>query len=109
MLLEKKSIICIEVDRFKTEIVRASRGLITGPVPKLLREALGLKSVTGHPGPELNWSVQYLRSLVVFLHLMVSGIGAQRLRDPIPLYFGQLFVWNMNINIEILRDFCFLF
>ena len=109
MLLEKKNIVCTEVDRFKTEIVRASRGFITGPVPKVLSEILGLKGVIGHPGPKLNWSVRHLRSLVVFLHLMVSGIGAQRLRDPIPLYFGQLFVWNININIEILRDFCFLF
>ena len=54
MLLEKKNIICIEVDRFKTEIVRASRDFITAPVPKLLRETLGLKGVIGHPGPKLN-------------------------------------------------------
>ena len=77
MLLEKKNIICIEVERFKTEIVRASRGFITGPVPKLLRETLGLKGVKGHPGPMLNWSVRHLRSLVAFLNLMVSGVGAQ--------------------------------
>ena len=72
MLLEKKHIICIEVDRFKTEIVRASRGFINGPVP------LGLKGAIGHPGLNLNWSVRHLRSLVVFFNLMVSGIGAQR-------------------------------
>ena len=48
---------CIEVDRFKTEIVRASRDFITAPVPKLLRETLGLKGVIGHPGPKLNWIV----------------------------------------------------
>ena len=56
MLLEKKNV-CIEVDRFKTEIVRASRDFITAPVPKLLRETLGLKGVIGHPGPKLNWIV----------------------------------------------------
>ena len=78
MLLEKKNIVCTEVDRFKTEIVRASRGFITGPVPKILHETLGQKGVIGHPGPKLNWSVRHLRSLVVFLNLMVSGIGAQR-------------------------------
>ena len=78
MLPEKKNIICIEVDRFKSEIVRASTGFITGPVPKLLRETLGLNGVIGHPGPKLNWIVRHLRSLVVFLNLMVSGIGAQR-------------------------------
>ena len=78
MLLEKKNMICIKVDRSKTEIVRASRGFITGPVPKLLRETLGLKGVKGHPGPKLSWSVRQLQSLVVFLNLMVSGIGAQR-------------------------------
>ena len=78
MLLEKKNIICIEVDRFKTEIVRASKGFITGPVPKLLCETLRLKGVIGHPGLKLNWSVRHLRSLVVFFNLMVSGIGAQR-------------------------------
>ena len=79
MLLEKKHIICIEVDRFKTEIVRASTGFITGSVPKILHETLGLKGVIGHRGrPYLNWSVGHLRSLVVSLNLMVSGIGAQR-------------------------------
>ena len=67
MLLEKKNIICIEVDRFKTEIVRASRDFITGPLPKLLRETLELKGVIGHPDPTLNWIVRHLRSLVVFL------------------------------------------
>ena len=41
MLLEKKSTISIKVDRFKTEIVRASRGFILGLVPKLLREPAG--------------------------------------------------------------------
>ena len=60
MLLEKKNIICIEIDRFKTEIVRASRDLIAAPVPKLLRETLGLKGVIGHPGPKLNWIVRHL-------------------------------------------------
>ena len=66
MLLEKKNV-CIEVDRFKTEIVRASRDFITGPLPKLLRETLELKGVIGHPDPKLNWIVRHLRSLVVFL------------------------------------------
>ena len=51
---------CIEVDLFKTEIVRASRDFITAPVPKLLRETLGLKGVIGHPGPKLNWIVREL-------------------------------------------------
>ena len=41
MLLEKKNTISIKVDRFKTEIVRASRGFIPGLVPKLLREPAG--------------------------------------------------------------------
>ena len=76
--LKKKNIICIEVDRFKTAIVRASRGFITGPVPKVFRETLVLKGVIGHPGPTLNWSVRHLRSLIVFLNLVVIGIGAQK-------------------------------
>ena len=58
--LKKKNIICIDVDRFKTEIVKASRDFITAPVPKLLRETLGLKGVIGHSGPKLNWIVQHL-------------------------------------------------
>ena len=78
MLLEKKNIICIEVDHFKTEIVRASRDFITGPVLKFLHETLGLRGVIGHPGPKLNWIIRHLRSLVIFLNLRVSGIGAQR-------------------------------
>ena len=109
MLLEQKNIICIERDHFKTEIVRASRDCSTWPVLKLLRETLGPRKVIGHPGPKLNWIVRHLQSLVIFLNLMVSGIGAQRSRDPIPLYLGQLFIWNMNINIEMLREICFLF
>ena len=53
--------------------------------------------------------LRHLWSLIVFLNLMVTGIGAQRSWDRIPLYLGQFFIWNMNINIEILRDVCFLF
>ena len=106
MLLEKKNIICIEVDRFKTEIVRASRGFITGPLPKLLHKTLGLKDVKGHPDPKLNWSVRHLRSLVVFLKLN----GKWDWSAEVPLYFlSQLFIWNMKMNIEMLRDNCFLF
>ena len=53
MLLEKKNAICIEVGHFKTEIVRASRAFIPGPVPKFLPESaypLGLVGVIGPPG-----------------------------------------------------------
>ena len=108
-IYKKNNIICIEVDRFKTEIIRAFSSFITAPVPKLLHETLGLKGVIGHPGPKLNWSVLHLRPLVLFLNLMVSGIGAQRPWDPIPLHLGQHFIWSMNINIEMLRNVCFLF
>ena len=52
MLLEKKEYNLHEVDRFETEIIRASREFITASVPKLLREILGLKGVIGHPGPK---------------------------------------------------------
>ena len=51
MLLEKKNIICIEVDRFKTEIIRASRDFIPGPGPKLLREAAGAEGCYRTPRP----------------------------------------------------------
>ena len=67
MLLEKKHTICIEVDRFKTEIVRASRAFISGTVPKLLCESvnlLGLGGVIGPPGPQSNWSLRHLRSTI---------------------------------------------
>ena len=53
MLLEIKNTICTQVGHFKTEIVRASRAFIPGPVPKLLRESaytLGLWGVIGPPG-----------------------------------------------------------
>ena len=52
MLLEIKNTICTQVGHFKTEIVRAPRAFIPGPVPKLLREStytLGLWGVIGPP------------------------------------------------------------
>ena len=59
---------------------------------------LGLGDVKEPPGPQVNWILQHLQSLVVFPNSLVSGIGAQRSWGPIPSYLGQSFILNINIR-----------